>query len=145
MSLVEIAGQVSPLTPDRQPSPAWNIGEGDAASLTPSEAARVRHVIEHAIGEAFGVTRAELAMASRGRARIAHARQAAMYLAHVSCGLTLTDVGMIFARDRTTVAHACGAVEDRRDDHVFDRALELLEWIVPTLVGQGRLHRDLDH
>ena len=39
-----------------------------------------------------------------------------MYLAHVTCGLSLTEVGEVFARDRTTVAHACGRVEDLRDD-----------------------------
>ena len=50
-----------------------------------------------------------------------------MYLAHISCGLTLTEVGRVFGRDRTTVAHACGLVEDRREHAPFDRALELLE------------------
>ena len=61
-----------------------------------------------------------------------------MYLAHVACGLSFTDVGLLFSRDRTTVAHACRVVEDRRDDPVFDRALELLEWVVPTLVAPRR-------
>jgi chromosomal replication initiation ATPase DnaA len=86
----------------------------------------------------FGVDEAELFMVSRGRARVALARQVAMYLAHVSCGLSFTEVGEIFHRDRTTVAHACGVVEDRRDDPVFDRALELLEWVVPTLLCPER-------
>ncbi len=54
-------------------------------------------------------------------------------LAHVMCGLTLTEVGLLFGRDRTTVAHACAVVEDRRDDPVFDRALDLLEWALPSL------------
>ena len=53
-----------------------------------------------------------------------------MYLAHVTCGLSLTEVGQVFARDRTTVAHACSRVEDQRDDPAFDRALELLEGIL---------------
>jgi chromosomal replication initiation ATPase DnaA len=57
-----------------------------------------------------------------------------MYLAHVSCGLSLTAVGQVFARDRTTVAHACGRVEDLRDDPAFDRCLELLEGIVRVLL-----------
>ena len=53
-----------------------------------------------------------------------------MYLAHVACGLTLTEVGHLFARDRTTVAHACSRVEDRREEPLFDRALQLLEGVV---------------
>ncbi len=108
--------------------------------LPETETVRLRNVIEAAIGEIFGVARAELSRQSRGKAPVALARQAAMYLAHVSCGLTLTDVGQIFSRDRTTVAHACAVIEDRRDDPVFDRALELMEWIVPTLVGRSLLH-----
>lgn len=103
------------------------------------EAARMRCVIEGAIGDVFGVAKADLCRQSRGKAPVALARQVAMYLAHVACGLTLTDVGQVFARDRTTVAHACAVIEDRRDDPVFDRALELMEWIIPSLVGT-RLH-----
>jgi len=109
-------------------------------ALSDREAARLRHLIEQAIGDVFGVKRADLSKPSRGKASVALARQAAMYIAHVSCGLSLTDVGHIFARDRTTVAHACAVIEDRRDDPVFDRALELMEWIVPSLVGNGLLH-----
>jgi chromosomal replication initiation ATPase DnaA len=50
-----------------------------------------------------------------------------MYLAHVGLGMNLTEVARVFARDRTTVAHACARIEDRRDAAPFDRALDLLE------------------
>lgn len=108
--------------------------------LQRTEADRIRAIIEDAISRVFGVCQDELAMASRGKAPVARARQVAMYLAHVSCGLTLTDVGIVFARDRTTVAHACAVIEDRRDDPVFDRAVELMEWIIPTLIGPQPIH-----
>lgn len=121
--------QAAPVPP-MQSSPA----KDDPAPLPTSEGQRVRGLIEAAVGDVFGVPRDRLGTPSRGKAPIALARQAAMYLAHVTCGLTLTDVGRVFARDRTTVAHACAVIEDRRDDPPFDRALELLEWIVPTLV-----------
>jgi len=42
-------------------------------------------------------------------------------------------VGNVFVRDRTTVAHACGLVEDSRDDPVLDRSLELLEGVLRAL------------
>jgi chromosomal replication initiation ATPase DnaA len=58
-----------------------------------------------------------------------------MYLAHIACGLSLTEVGELFERDRTTVAHACEVIEQRRDDANFDAALELLEGIVRILIG----------
>jgi chromosomal replication initiation ATPase DnaA len=57
-----------------------------------------------------------------------------MYLAHVVCGLSLTEVGTLFARDRTTVSHACSVVEDRRDDHELDGRLEHLERAVAALI-----------
>jgi hypothetical protein len=94
---------------------------------------QARMVIELAVTQIFGVDHAGLASDRRGAARIAEARQVAMYLAHVACGLSLTDVGRLFSRDRTTVAHACAVIEDRRDDEAFDRALDLLEWAVPVM------------
>lgn len=87
----------------------------------------LRRIIEQAVAPAFAIARQELWAQTRGSPTIAFARQVAMYLAHISCGLTLTEVGRVFGRDRTTVAHACGLVEDRREHAPFDRALELLE------------------
>lgn len=138
----------SPPRADRDRVAAWFMDDADEREtgtkrlhdLPAREAERLRCLIEAAIGEIFGVACADLAAPSRGKAPVALARQAAMYLAHVSCGLNLTDVGTVFGRDRTTVAHACAVIEDRRDDPVFDRALELMEWIVPTLVGPDLIH-----
>jgi len=102
-----------------------------------------REAIEQAVVQVFGVGREDLRRLSRGRAKVALARQVAMYLAHVACGLTLTDTGKLFGRDRTTVAHACGVIEDRRDDPLFDRALDLLEWSVPALATRPGIRRHL--
>jgi len=96
-----------------------------------------RQAIEEAVVQVFGVACEDLRCVTRGHARAAHARQVAMYLAHVACGLSLTDTGKLFGRDRTTVAHACCVVEDRRDDPVFDRALDLLGWAVPVLATRS--------
>jgi chromosomal replication initiation ATPase DnaA len=92
-----------------------------------------REAIELAVVQVFGIAYKDMRRSTRGRAKVALARQVAMYLAHVGCGLTLTETGRLFERDRTTVAHACGVIEDRRDDPIFDRSLDLLEWAVPVL------------
>jgi len=113
------------------------LGHASAATPLPREA------IEQAVVQVFGVGREDLHRLSRGRAKVALARQVAMYLAHVACGLTLTDTGRLFGRDRTTVAHACGVIEDRRDDPLFDRALDLLEWSVPALATRPIASRTL--
>ncbi len=69
------------------------------------------------------------------------ARHVSMYLAHVACRMSLSDVGRLYARDRTTVAYACASIEDRRDDPKFDRALELLEWAVPMMAARPAAYR----
>ena len=69
-----------------------------------------REAIEQAVVQVFGVGQEDLRCMSRGRANVALARQVAMYLAHVVCGMTLTDTGRLFGRDRTTVAHACSVI-----------------------------------
>jgi chromosomal replication initiation ATPase DnaA len=59
----------------------------------------------------------------------------ALYLVHVAYGFTLTQVGTMFRRDRTTVAHACIIIEDRRDDLAFDVLLDDLETAVVCLTS----------
>lgn len=92
--------------------------------------------IELAVARVFGVHKNAFAQETRGRADAALARQVAMYLAHVACGMSLTNAGRLFGRDRTTVAHACLVIEDRREDPVFDHALDLLEWVVPVIAAR---------
>jgi chromosomal replication initiation ATPase DnaA len=67
---------------------------------------------------------------SRCRADAAFARQLAMYLCHVSLGLTLTAVGEAFGRDRTTVSYACALIEDMRDDPEFETEVIRLESLI---------------
>jgi chromosomal replication initiation ATPase DnaA len=55
------------------------------------------------------------------------ARHVAMYIAAVGFGLSYARVGAALGRDRSTVAHACKRVEDRREDPAFDRWLDALE------------------
>jgi chromosomal replication initiation ATPase DnaA len=90
------------------------------------------------MSRSFAIRSRDLWSETRGRPAVAFARQVAMYLAHVAFGLTLTEVGQVFARDRTTVAHACGLIEDRRDDPVFDRSLDLLEGVLRFLAPSQR-------
>lgn len=87
----------------------------------------LRHVIETIVTHTFIIAGTEFWGMTRGNPRAAFARQVGMYLAHVAFGLSFTEVGHLFARDRTTVAHACQLVEDRRDDRGFDRVIEQME------------------
>ena len=95
---------------------------GDCSNKT-----RRARIACEAVAVACAVPVAELMAASRRAPRIAWARQVAMYLAHITFGISLADVGREFGRDRTTVAHACRVVEQRRDDPNLDNALTRLE------------------
>jgi chromosomal replication initiation ATPase DnaA len=79
------------------------------------------------VAAAFAVPAQALHAATRGSARIARARQTAMYLAHVVLGMSCAQAGRWFGRDRTTVAHACRVIEEQRDDPALDALLHALE------------------
>lgn len=79
------------------------------------------------VAYAFDLDGRGIFAASRGSPDLARARQVAMYVAHVSFGMSLARVATAFGRDRSTVAHACHVVEDWREDVGFDTWLERLE------------------
>jgi chromosomal replication initiation ATPase DnaA len=91
---------------------------------------RAAELINTAVAAAFTVPVGELRARSRRRAPVALARQSAMYLAHVTFGLTFAEVGRVFGRDRTTAAHACRQIENRRTDVQLDAALAELEQVL---------------
>ncbi len=82
---------------------------------------------EKTVSLALTVPLASMQAKTRCCADIALARQIAMYLCHTTFSLLLTEVGIHFGRDRSTVAHACSLVEDKRDDLSFDVLICQLE------------------
>lgn len=98
-------------------------------------AAELRALLEATVAGGFDIDEVMLRQPSRGEARIALARQVAMYMAHIACGMTKAEAGRLFERDRTTVHHACLVIEQRRDDDSFDLALDHLERVIRIVVG----------
>lgn len=84
----------------------------------------------------FNVSGRELRHPGRSTLGVARVRQIAMYVTHVSLGLSMREVGQGFCRDRTTVLHACHLVEDLRDDDEFDRIVAMAERVVGTVFGE---------
>lgn len=87
---------------------------------------------------ASGVAASEVVSSRRLSRRVSTARQIGMYLAHTAAGLPLTKVAAYFGRDRTTAAHACRLIEDRRDDRAFDAELSELEDLLRAICGAAR-------
>ncbi|MCC0044202.1 MAG: chromosomal replication initiator DnaA, partial [Brucellaceae bacterium] len=78
----------------------------------------------------FNLPSRELRQPGRCADAISRVRQIAMYVTHVVLGLSMTEIGKGFGRDRTTVMHACHLVEDLRDDDDFDQIIARAEHIV---------------
>ncbi len=95
--------------------------------------------IEAIVAAAKGVAVDDIKAPGRRSARVALARQCAMYLAHIVLGASYTDIGKRFSRDRTTVAHACRVVEERRENAAFDCLLTSIE---DTIRAQSKRDRD---
>lgn len=83
----------------------------------------------------FNVSSKELRRAGRTSQDVTRVRQIAMYVAHVTLGIAQGEVGRGFARDRTTVLHACHLVEDLRDDAEFDRIVATTERVAMAAFG----------
>lgn len=92
-----------------------------------AEDAAAAELAANVVSYALGVPAHEIVDDARGCSQTAFARQLAMYLCHVAFELSLSRVAAAFGRDRSTVAHACHAIEDRRDESQFDLWMSSLE------------------
>ncbi len=119
--------------PNCEPIPAVNPRSQTVAVPLRIAASATSHwllmPIEHAIIDVFEIRATDLRGRGRGPARVAFARQCAMYVAHVTFGRSYSEAGRLFGRDRTTAAHACRIVEDRRDDPDTDAIVRLIEYL----------------
>lgn len=98
-----------------------------AAAVPPSPGVCACNAVIALIANEKAVPIRLLTHPSRCRLDTARARQLAMYLAHVVLGCSLSEIGDVFGRDRTTVSHACAVIEDLRDDAAFDAEVAGLE------------------
>jgi len=95
------------------------------------------------VASAFRILPDSIRAGRRGPARVAFARQVAIYLSHTRLGLTYDAAGLAFGRDRTTAAHACRRVEERREDPTLDTILDYLERAVDVWsFGDGASRRE---
>ena len=77
----------------------------------------------------FNIESRALRASQRCAQPVARVRQIAMYLCNTTLGISLTEIGRVFARDRTTVSHAVQLIEDLRDDRDFDGIMDQVEKI----------------
>ena len=124
---------VSISTPARESRPLWDHRDSIRPGPSTKTTQRLCDVVAMATAAAFAVPVGELISSTRRSPYVAFARQSAMYLAHVTFGLNYSEVARAFGRDRTTAAHACQLIEERRDDPAVDAVLGSLEHACGTL------------
>jgi chromosomal replication initiation ATPase DnaA len=76
---------------------------------------------------AYGVGIAEVRAQTRGRSKVALARQVAMHLCHAVFLLDARELATTFGRDDSTVHHALRQIAGMRADPEFDRTIRYLE------------------
>ena len=104
----------------------------------PAEIRGTARLVSAIVASAFAIRADEICGVGRGGAAAAFARQVAIYLSHTRLGLSYTAAGSLFGRDRTTAAHACRTVEDKREDPRVDMILDCLERAVDLWPGLAR-------
>jgi hypothetical protein len=124
---------VSINAPPPEARPLWDYGDKARPGPSLKTTQRLCDVVAIATAAAFAVPVGELISSTRRSPYVAFARQSAMYLAHVTFGLNYSEVARAFGRDRTTAAHACQLIEERRDDPAVDSILGSLEDACGTL------------
>jgi Bacterial dnaA protein helix-turn-helix len=87
---------------------------------------RLSLMATHLAATHLGIDPQDVFTTTRQR-KAAFARHLAIYLAHVGCGMRVTDVARAFQRDPATIRYACAKIEDARDDLHFDQGLTALE------------------
>ena len=86
--------------------------------------ARARQVAMHVAG-ALGLTVEGILRGQTSKG--ATGRHICFYVLHSACGKSLGQTALAFGVDRSTVAQACRAIEDKRDDAAFDDWMTALE------------------
>ncbi len=98
-----------------------------------------RDIVMRCVSMCLDVPLRTMMRPGRGQAREVLARHICMYLLHVVFSLPPAVIGCLFRKDRTTVAHACRRIEERRDKAAFDAFLHALEVAAGALDTAARL------
>jgi hypothetical protein len=129
-----------PVTPQAEEASA-GAGEGRREELcTPLRQAC--KVVRQMTAELLTFTVDRVQIRRERRRQQCHARQIAMYVCHVALRIPQSDVAYAFGRDRTTVRHACAAVEDRRDSPAYDDFVGAVERLALSVFqpAEGMFH-----
>ncbi|WP_343051716.1 helix-turn-helix domain-containing protein [Mycoplana rhizolycopersici] len=110
---------------------------GGAFDRTEPAVRSVCRIVRQLVAELLALASDRQMRRRNGRRAAAHVRQIAMYVCHVALQISFVEIAAAFGRDRTTVSHACNAVEDRRDDCAFDDFVATVERIALSIFASA--------
>lgn len=111
-----------------------NTMQDPAVFLTAQRASLARFVV----AQVYGVTVEEMRKPTRGRPHVARARQIAIHLARSVFAMSHRQLAREFARDRSTIHHACHLIEGMREASTeFDSNLRWIESLLRRAAGQN--------
>ncbi len=105
----------------------YATGGRGAPVLSPLSLPLPLRICAEAVAAASDVALDDVMARGRGPRRVSTARALAIYLAHVGLGIPQGEVAAAFGRHRTSVDHACGCIEERREVAGWDRWVARLE------------------
>ena len=108
------------------------VSDMNIAHATPELSAL--SLVDELVARTYRMPITALHAGTRCRKSVAFARQVAMYLSHVCLSYPLKDIADHYRRDRTTVAHACRVVEDRREEEEIELLINSLESALETMM-----------
>lgn len=85
----------------------------------------------------YGVGIGEVRASTRGKSKVALARQVAMYLCHAVFRLDAKELASAFGRDPSTVYYALEQIAGLRCDAEFDRTIAYLETMLRQAAGDA--------
>jgi chromosomal replication initiation ATPase DnaA len=85
----------------------------------------------------YGVAITDVRASTRGKSKVALARQVAMYLCHAVFRLDAKELAETFGRDDSTTRYALRQITDMRNDAEFDRTIIYLESMLRQAAGDA--------
>ena len=79
--------------------------------------------VNQMIAAAYEISGERLLIRDRGVVKVNRPRQISMYLMNTVLSFKFTEIAEFYDKDRTTVSHACGVIEELRDNPRFDRRM----------------------
>ena len=112
-----------------------NFAQAESSNRTCSRKTLLLNTfVNQMVATAFELKAEQLLNIQNREARTYRARQISMYLMNTSLSLNFVEIADFYGKDRSTVSHACGVIEELRDIVKFDEQICEFEQTIVTVL-----------